>query len=309
MQSSVGRGPPISVLMPVFNAERYVAAATESILSQTFQDFEFIILDDGSTDSSLAILKKYAALDPRIHLVSRANRGLVATLNEMANLARGRFLARMDADDISHTTRFERQFAFLIAHDAVAAVGTKGLYIDPDGDPLTAFLDPLTHEQINASLLVPELGIIHPSAMIRRSALLRIGGYRSEYVHAEDLDLWLRLGEIHQLHNLDQVLISYRVHANSVSTHHFVAQWQSAWRAVDSALIRRGLPPAQERLFPTPDASPFDTHRRWAWWALAAGNLATARKHAWRLVTTEPSNRANWRLFACIVRDMLVRRC
>ena len=303
-----GLPAPISVLLPVFNAERYVAAAVESILAQTFADFEFIVIDDGSTDASLSILTRYAKTDRRIRLVSRENRGLVATLNEMAELARGPFLARMDADDISHSTRFERQVAFLRANPGVAAVGSRGLYIDPDGDPLKEFVDPLTHEEINAALLIPQLGIIHPSAMIRSDALLQVRGYRSEYKDAEDLDLWLRLGEAHQLHNINEVLISYRVHPAGVSNSRFVEQWQSAGRAVDAALVRRGLPPVARRSLPMPDASPSDAHRRWAWWALGAGNLSSAWKHALRLIGDEPLAMANWRLFVCVLRDSLIRQ-
>src|SRR4051794_24772902 len=108
--------PPISVLLAVYNGGRYLRAAVDSILTQTFTDFEFIIIDDGSTDGSLATLREFAQRDPRINLVSRPNKGLTVTLNEGIALARGEFLARMDADDIALPQRFEKQIAYLRDH-------------------------------------------------------------------------------------------------------------------------------------------------------------------------------------------------
>jgi len=305
MHEGIEGGIPLSVLMPVFNAEAYVAAATQSILSQTFADFEFIVVDDGSTDSSLEILQKYAASDARIRLVSRENRGLVATLNEMIALAGGRYLARMDADDISHPLRFARQIEYLEHHPDIAVLGTRGLFIDPEGAPLVDFLDVLQHDAILAALLTPALGIIHPAAMIRRDVMLDIGGYRADCKHAEDLDLWLRISESHRLCNLDQVLISYRVHANSVSKTHHMEQWRTARRIVDDALRRRGLPPAAERPPIAPLISPAETHRMWAWWALNAGNLPTARKHAMRALLREPMKTDTWRVAAHALRESM----
>lgn len=287
---------PISVLMPVFNAEPFVAAAIRSILDQTFTAFEFIILDDGSTDASPRILREFAASDPRIRLVSRENRGLVATLNEMIALAKGRYLARMDADDMSHPTRFAQQLAYMDAHPDVGVLGSRGLFIDPEGAPLAEFHDLREHDEILAALLTPALGIIHPAAMIRRDVMIQMEGYRDDCKHAEDLDLWLRISERHRLHNLDQVLISYRVHANSVSKTNHLEQWQTARRIVDEALRRRNLPPALERPPVAPLSSPAETHRMWAWWALNAGNVTTARKYAMRVLLQEPLNPRSWRV-------------
>jgi glycosyltransferase involved in cell wall biosynthesis len=293
--------------MPVFNAERFVAAATESVLAQTSSDFEFIILDDGSTDSSLSILKRYAESDQRIRLVSRPNRGLIDTLNEMISLSKGEFLARMDADDLCHPERFARQVEFLRHNDEVVVVGSRGLIIDPDGNPLREIPEHLSHEQINSALMTNSLGIIHPAAMMRRAQVLELGGYRAEFKHAEDLDLWLRLGERHRLQNLGEVLVSYRVHADSVSHTHRRAQSEAAWLAVDEARARRGLPPEKTRPPPGGELSTFDTLRMWGWWALGAANLRTARKHALQLVISQPLDTRNWKLLVCVVRDTLIR--
>jgi hypothetical protein len=299
--------PSISVLMPVFNAEKFVAAATESVLAQTLTDFEFIIIDDGSTDSSLSIIKRYADSDQRIRLISRPNRGLIETLNEMIALSSGEFLARMDADDLCHPTRFARQADFLRHNKEVAVVGVRGLIIDPDGDPLREIPEHLSHEQINSALMTNNLGIIHPAAMMRRLQVLDVGGYLARFKHAEDHDLWLRLGERHRLQNLAEVLVSYRMHAGSVGHTYRREQAKSAWLAVDEARARRGLPPMETRPQLAPDTSPFDTRRMWGWWALGSANLRTARKHALQLVLRQPLAARNWKLLACVIRDTLIR--
>ena len=145
--------PLISVCMAVYNAERYVAEAVESILNQTFGDFEFLILDDGSTDGSLDILRRYAERDPRIRLTSRPNQGLVASLNELVDQARGEFIARMDADDVSLPERFQREVDYLRDHPECVLVGSRVRLIDPDGDPLCDWCTMQEHEAIDAFYL------------------------------------------------------------------------------------------------------------------------------------------------------------
>ncbi len=297
----------ISVLMPVFNAEKFVAAATESVLAQTLADFEFIIIDDGSTDSSLSILKRYAESDARIRLISRPNRGLVETLNEMIALSSCEFLARMDADDLCHPTRFARQVEFLRHNEGVAVVGGRGLIIDPDGDPLGSIPLHLSHEEIDSALMRNNLGVIHPAAMMRRLQVLNIGGYLAKFKHAEDHDLWLRLGERHRLQNLDEVLISYRVHSGSVGHTYRREQANSAWLAIDEACARRGLQPIETRPPLATELSSFETRRMWVWWALGSANLRTARKHALQLVFSQPLAACNWKILACVMRDSLSR--
>src|SRR3954452_3787995 len=128
--------PKVSVAMPVYNSERYLAKAVESILAQTFTDFEFLIVDDGSTDASRAILENYAARDQRIKLVSRPNTGYLIALNEMLERSLGYYVARMDADDVALPQRFERQVKYLDDHPECVLLGSRVTIIDPDGDPL-----------------------------------------------------------------------------------------------------------------------------------------------------------------------------
>ncbi len=211
--------PKISVMMPVYNAERYVGEAIESILRQTFADFEFLILNDGSTDGSAEILWRYAQRDQRIRLHDfKENAGLIARLNQGIDLAQGEYLARMDADDISLPERFALQAQFLDARPEVAVVGCAGDYIDANG---VATVPYHWHYGGGANLYAILTGrnpVGHPFVMYRTKCIKRIGGYH-EVLYAEDLDLWFRLylaGE--QCDNLTENLFRYRVHAAQVST-------------------------------------------------------------------------------------------
>ncbi|WP_051372769.1 glycosyltransferase [Thermosynechococcus sp. NK55a] len=205
--------PLVSVLMPVFNAERYVAEAIESILRQSFQDFEFIIIDDGSTDGSLDILKRYAARDPRIRLVSRENRGLVATLNEGIGLARGQWVARMDADDVALPERLALQVKHLEATKADFCGGAVACF----GDWRALWRYPLTHEACEVRLLF-EVPFAHPTVMGRREAFDRLR-YQPEFVLAQDYDLWQRAWAAgYRLVNVPEIVLRYRVHTAQTSS-------------------------------------------------------------------------------------------
>ena len=174
--------PRVTVAMPVYNCEKYVAKAVESILTQTFEDFEFLIVDDGSTDSSRAILEQYSARDPRIKLVSRPNTGLLVALNEMVGRARGEYVARMDADDVALPGRFERQVQYLDEHPECVLLGSRVIIIDPDGDPLKEMGDALTHDEIDDIFMMHGGQIVyHPSVMYRRQVVLDLGCYRPEF--------------------------------------------------------------------------------------------------------------------------------
>jgi len=306
--STSSAAPRISVLLPVFNAAAYVDDAVRSILAQTFADFELIVVDDGSSDASPGILAALAQDDARIRLTSRPNRGLIATLNEMIASARGEYFARMDGDDIAFPQRFARQVEFLDARPEVVAVGSRALFIDAEGLPLMEAMQHFSHEEIERALMTPELGIIHPSVMMRAAACRAIGGYRAEYPHAEDLDFFLRLGELGRLENMPESLLQYRTHPSSVSARHMEVQWQSAKKAVEAALVRRGADPltvaiadrSHERI-----ETPAELHRKWSWWALDSGHLRTARKHARLALLADPLSASNAKLVACVIRDSL----
>ena len=253
------------------------------MLAQTFADFEIIAVDDGSKDNTLAILRGYEARDPRVRVVSRPNTGIVGALNDGLALARGEFVARMDGDDLCLPDRFAKQVEFLRQHSNCVLVGSQVLLIDPDGQPICPHkLTRFTHEEIDHDHLNRGWPVVHPAVMMRRDAVEKIGRYREEYKWLEDLDLFLRLGEVGELANLPDVLLKYRLHFGSVCHTRWDVQIPLKEKLYEETRQRRGIPaPAAGATMPV-QRSETDEHRLWAWWALKAGNVGTARKHALR---------------------------
>lgn len=300
--------PVASVLLPVYNAGRYLVPAVESVLNQTFKNFEVLLLNDGSTDNSLQVLESFASRDRRCRVYSGPNRGYIAALNAGLKLAETGFIIRMDQDDISRPQRFEKQISFLRSHPECVAVGARALLIDADGMPIFEMPEHYTHEEIERALLSGRVGIMHPSATIRTSAIKAIGGYRTDFPWAEDMDFFLRLAEVGQLANLPEVLLDYRQHLASIGYVHAEQQRASTRNAVLDACRRRGIARADVERNMAPavlSQTRLDIHRKWAWWALSAGNLRTARKHALRAIAHQPVSLDNWRLCACVLRDQL----
>lgn len=210
MRITPSSSPLISVLLPVYNAEKYVAIAIGSILSQTFPDFELVLIDDGSTDGSLEIMKRYAARDSRIVIVSRENRGLVASLNEGIDLARGQWIARMDADDISHPERFKRQVEGLRSDTSLDLIGTRALAIDELGQPLGFLPCGISHEEITAR---PWRGfyLAHPAWMGRTAWFRKHRYLTSAPFRCEDQELLLRSFRNSKFGGLSETLLAYRI--------------------------------------------------------------------------------------------------
>lgn len=209
-----GRDPKVSVVMATFNAREYLREAIESILNQTFKDFEFLIIDDGSTDDTVEIIKSYS--DPRIVFHQRTHQGLISTLNYGIKVAEGEYVARMDADDISEPKRFELEVKFLDGHPDHALVGTTTQVIDTAGRTITVSVEPLRHSDLVLGLLVRNV-FAHGSVMIRRHALTKVGGYSSDAIHAEDYDLWTRIAQYYKVANLPQPLFKWRLNPCGVS--------------------------------------------------------------------------------------------
>jgi glycosyltransferase involved in cell wall biosynthesis len=297
-------GPTVSVVMPVYNAAAYVAEAVRSVLAQTFGDFELVIVDDGSTDRSPAILQRFAGGDERIKVISRPNTGIVGALNDGLAAATGEFVARMDADDVSVPQRFEKQVAFLRDNPRCVAVGSRVIGIDPCGCELFHSHHKLQHDQIERELLNGVgWSIVHPSAMLRRDAVERVGGYRREYQWVEDLDLFLRLAEVGTLANLPDELLRYRQHTESVNRTRSAEQARLADACVREAYHRRGQePPPGWKFVPRPKPAKHVQLRTWAWKAMKEGNLEAARKHAVSLWKAAPLSVESWRTLLCAMR-------
>jgi glycosyltransferase involved in cell wall biosynthesis len=236
--------PAVTVLMPLYNGEPYLREAIESILCQTFREFELLVLDDASTDAGPCIVKRYR--DPRIRLLSNdANLGIAATLNRGIGLANGRYIARMDCDDVSLPDRLRRQFDFLEGNPDVGVCGSRvrrigakrGIWKVKAGDAAIK------------SRLLFENAMAHPSVMIRKSVLdeksLR---YDPSLRCAQDYAFWVEIARYSRLANLEQVLVLYRVHASQISEAKKTEQRYAADRVRAHQLKSFGIEPSQEEL-------------------------------------------------------------
>ena len=246
--------------MSVYNGERFLDLAIDSVRQQTFDDFEFLILDDGSVDGSRAIIERHAKEDSRIRLISRENRGLIASLNQLLEEARAPLVARMDADDICMPHRFERQHAFLQANPDYGVVGSAAEDIDENGAPYPApdYVPPQTHADVLASI-EQRPPLCHSSVMARRDVLLAAGGYHKAFRHCEDYDLWLRIANRTKIGNLSEHLIRYRRYDGQVSARFSLEQSVGAAIAVVAFRERlAGRPDPTEHLDHLPPVEELD---------------------------------------------------
>lgn len=206
--------PKVSVIMPAYNAEKYIAQAMDSILGQTFRDFEFIILNDCSKDRTDEII--LSCKDPRIvYLKNEQNMGVAATLNKGLAAAKGNYIARMDADDISMPQRLEKQVEFLDSHPNTAVVGTD---LERFGEGMSTQFRGFAGDpaQMKVDLLFA-CGLAHPSVMMRRAVIDELGGYDMAFEGLEDYELWCRVAQKHDVSVVNQMLFRYRVHPGQVT--------------------------------------------------------------------------------------------
>jgi glycosyltransferase involved in cell wall biosynthesis len=301
---AAGREPAVSVVLPVYNGAPYLRAAVESILGQTFTDFELIAVDDGSRDSSLSILQDYAAADARVKVISRPNTGIAGALNDGIAAARGPLLARMDADDIALPTRFEKQVAFFAAHPEVVLLGSRVLLVDPYDSPVYESDHQTEHDAIVELMLAGSgWSVVHPASMMRTAAVRAVGGYQPSRVPTEDLDLFLRLVEQGRVANLPEVLLRYRQHLRSAN-HTRVAEQDRNKRAIlTEAFARRGMTLPADWTPPKRKVISLEQELdMWGWVALRRGNKSVARKHGWQLLKRAPASAGSWRLMFCALR-------
>ena len=205
-------GPLVSVVMPVFNGEKYLQEAIESILIQSFKDFEFIIVNDGSTDNSLNIIKSFD--DDRIVIINQKNMGLPTALNNGIEKSISQYIARMDADDISLPNRLDLQYQYLEKNRDVVAVGGHVEIIDEDGEYIYTAKQPNTWEEIKNTF--PQTPFFHSCVMFRKKQFIQVGGYFNVPI-AEDNILFINLAKIGKLINLDSKLIKYRISPQAFS--------------------------------------------------------------------------------------------
>lgn len=241
--------PLISVLLPVHNAGIFLDACLSSIISQTYTNWELIAVDDASTDFSLEILKKYSALDNRIKvLTNRQNLGISASLNRALNRAKGQFIARMDADDISFSSRFKQQLTFLQTHPQVVVVGGQCQLIDILSRKIGHKYFPLKHSEIY-QLAFNRSPVQHPAIMINTKLIpADFSWYKTDKIPAEDLDLYFRLFRYGHFANLKHTVIKYRIHSGNTTFHKPIKTYRMAQQIRKDAITHGYSPNIQSRL-------------------------------------------------------------
>jgi len=310
MTDSSPGSPKVSVLMPVYNGMPHLRKSIESILTQGFQDFEFVIVDDASTDETPQVLTEYAETDSRIRVITNsANLGVAASLAAGVEAALGEYVARIDADDWYHPSRLEKMVTFLDEHPEVGVLGTSAWIVDGAGKTICRRDLLTTSPAIKAKLRSGNC--MFYAVLMRKELAVQVGNYRSAFRIAEDYDLWLRMSERSGISNLPEPLLFYRQSAASVT----VRQSDSVRKGF--LRLARGLASERRRtgrdsydeyvengLFPELDASargtPDKDHLKLAKYAMDSGFFSEALHQTWRAFRASPL-----RLFPCFV--LLVR--
>lgn len=287
---------PITVLIPAYNLAAYLGDAVRSVRCQTYSGpLSIIILDDGSTDDTLAVARRLAAEDDAIRVYTQPNQGRARTRNRLLGLTEVEWLAWIDGDDIASPLWIEEQVRYLTHHPACVAVGGQGYAMTASRHAIGPIEHPLGGEEIDQRHLSGEANAFFQSCvMVRRSAVIQAGGYNEVFPAAEDFDLWLRLAEVGDLANVAATHLYYRVHANSANWTISVDQREQGLQIMNEARLRRGLKPLDCSTMEVPPTRTDDWNRRIYWIniALRSGNPFAAllmlgvalRKHPWSLV-------------------------
>ncbi len=234
----------VSVIMPVYNGEKYLRRAIKSILNQSFADFEFLIIDDASTDKSRDIIQSYK--DPRIRFIrNNTNLKIVLTLNKALDLAQGEYIARMDCDDISLADRLAKQVAFMDSHPEIGVCGTWVKIFKYGVRKVWRYP---TEPGIIKSLLLFQCPLAHPTVMLRKKILNKKLYYNPLYIYAEDYEFWTRLSKYTSIANIGEVLLEYRRHPNQVSLRHEEEQMATSDLIRKTQLLQLGIQPNDEEL-------------------------------------------------------------
>ncbi len=292
--------PKVSVIMPAYNAERFVADAVESILGQTLRDIELLVYDDASSDRTTEICEKISKRDSRMRVYrNEENRGVVFASNYLIAEAKAPYVARMDADDIALPERLEWQTSFLDQRPEILVVGGQQELMDEAGFLIGIVKSPLTHSEIDRQHIQGFCCINGPTAMMRREAVLRAGGYPENSDSAEDFALWLRLGELGEVANIPDVVLRYRLTSTGLSEVSSEKQKAAVLRACHEAFARRNVSghvlykqwrPGRDR------RSQLEYALRYGWMAWNNGHRDTCRRFGIKSVRLSPFDQRAWRL-------------
>ncbi len=229
----------VSVIMSVHNCEEYLTESIESILNQTFKDFEFIIINDGSTDNTAEILENYN--DSRIRLYTQKNMGLTKSLNKAIGLSKGRYIARMDADDVALPERLQKQLDFLELHPDIGMIGTYNLVIDGQGKVIEKKVYPVSDNELRKALIRYN-PFLHASVMIRREVLEVVGFYNENKRRGQDYELWFRIANQFKFANIPEILMLQRWRYDNISLLHENEQYYTSISTRIDAVSRKQYP-------------------------------------------------------------------
>lgn len=209
--------PLISVVMPAYNAQKYIRSAIESILNQSFKEFELIIVNDASTDKTLDVISPFSIKDSRIRIINNEIRlDIAGSLNKGISAAQSNIIARMDSDDISLTNRLKFQFELINSSNKIAVVGANISIVNEAGNEIATRNYPTSSEKLKACLFRYS-PFAHPVVMFRKKMFDEVGGYNPKYSPTEDLDLWFRLGSKYEFRSVSEPLLKYRLYETSSS--------------------------------------------------------------------------------------------
>lgn len=255
----------VSVVIPAYNASQFICEALDSVLGQTHRNFEVVVSDDGSTDGTLEILRRYEAADDRVCVLTHENWGIGPTLNHAIDNARSNWIIRMDADDVMEPNRLERQLAFVGEHPDVAVTASLVTHIDDKGLEIGKSAPHfITDEEVvDARSRGEVIGFHHPAVLMRKDVVNAVGGYRQEFWPAEDMDLWNRI--IYAGYRVlvqPEYLLRYRIHSGATSTR--TRHYRENIRWIHSCIAYRqcGLPEPTRQEF-LDDASNLPKLERW----------------------------------------------
>ncbi len=238
----MARRPKVSVVMPVYNGENYLEECVQSVLRQSFKDFEFIIVDDASTDNTVNILKTFAKKDKRVRIIPNLrNLGMYPSLNKALRAAKGEYVARMDHDDISEQKRFEKQVAFLDENPEIALVGTWATIIDEKGKVVGKRILETEHQRIKKYIL-KKTQFVSPSVMYRRSLVGEVGFYRTEFKFSQEYDFFLKVMDNHGVANIPEYLMRYRFYFENYYGRKQKLQELNTLRVRARGIYRYGFP-------------------------------------------------------------------
>lgn len=301
---------PVTVVIPVFNLDAYLPDAIESVLQQNYAGpVSIVVLDDGSTDKSLQVAHQFADKVTNLKVVSQTNQGRAKTRNRLLELAETEFIAWLDGDDLASPCWLTDQVTFLQRHPECVAVGGQGYSMTASGLAIGPIQHPLDSDEIDQRHLSGEANAFFQSCvLVRKSAVMKVGGYDERYPCAEDYSLWLRLAEVGQLANLPACHLYYRVHATSANWTLNIDQRTQGHAIHQEARRRRGLPPVCEDMDAIPQLDKDDWNRRLFWIniALKSGNPLSALQMLGPALKRHPMSLILWLAFLVSAADMII---